>query len=203
LPKEDWTFDGDLRNRFDAKAAWQNDRYKKPFWFVLDAKDYGMHKPRDAEMLRIGIDKLKAFFVDGLELAAKAEPFDFGNLPAQKLPFRGEVKSVKWLGECQLFFNNGIAYWLIVASPDEEVLEYFVGELPAKHVFVMTERRGWREQPLPTESFASSDNKLDMTALKGIWESGDPKDEDPNCNLLLTGKYLQVKDRVRTRICLS
>ncbi len=199
LPKGEWGYDGELTSRFNPDkerqavvSAWKSNDYD--FWFVLVAKDYGMHKPRDAEMLRIAIDKLEAYFTDGLELGAKAEPMKFGSLSAQKLQFRGEAKSVRWLGECYLFFNNGIAYWLIAASPDENVIDYFATALPEKHVFLLSDRKGWREQPLPTEAFASVDSKIDMTALKGVWEEGDPKAEDTTCKLLLGGKYLRAKD---------
>lgn len=201
LPKSEWAFDGDLASRFNPEkegqtvvSGWKYLVEGWDFWFVITAKDYGMHRPRDAEMLRYAVDRLEAHFVDGLELAAKAEPMKFGNLQAQKLQFRGEVKSVRWLGEVYLFFNNGIAYWVIAASPDGSVLEYFADALPEYHVFVANDRKGWREQPLPTETFASIDDKLDMTAIKGIWISGDPKAEDPNAKLLLTGKYLRAKD---------
>jgi hypothetical protein len=193
LPKKSWSVDSEIARRFDAHAAWKSADYD--FWFALCVKDYGMHRPRDAEMLRLGIGKLEAHFGADMELDAKVQAVTFGALPAQKLRFRGVVKEAKWLGDCYVFFSNGIAYWLFIASPDEKVIDQFAAELPEKHVFVVSDRRGWREQPPPTESFASTDGQLDMTAPKQVWEKGiDPKNVEPNGILSLTGRYRRQKD---------
>jgi hypothetical protein len=193
LPKNSWSVDAEIARRFDAHAAWKS--ADCDFWFALCVKDYGMQKPRDAEMLRLGIDKLEAHFGADMELDAKAQAATFGALPAQKLRFRGVVKEAKWLGYCYVFFSNGVAYWLFIASPDEKLIDQFAGELPEKHVFVVSDRRGWREQPPPTESFASTDGRLDMTAPKQVWEKSiDPKDVEPNGILSLTGRYRREKD---------
>jgi hypothetical protein len=199
LARKEWQVDSEIARRFDAHAAWKS--RDNDFWFALCVKDYGMHKPRDAEMLRLGIDKLEAYFGTDMELDAKAQAVTFGALPAQKLRFRGVVKEAKWLGDCYVFFNNGIAYWLFIASPDEKVIDHFAGELPDKHVFVESERRGWREQPPPTETFASAEGQLDMTAPKGVWEKAvDPKNVDANGILSLAGRYLREKDNKKNAL---
>jgi hypothetical protein len=195
LPRSEWSIDPEIKNSFGAQTAWSNNEYKGEFWFALIVKDYGMHRPRDAEMVEFCTDKLEGHFGNEIELGAKVEPAKFGTLPAQKLLFRGVVKEAKWVGECYMFFNNGLAYWLFLASPEADVLEFFEGELPEKHIFVISERRGWREQPAPTEAFATSDAKFQMTAPKGVWEgSNDPKSEDPTGVMLLAGKYRREKD---------
>ena len=165
LPKKDWALDNEISNRFGAHAAWKHTEYD--FWFAVVVKDYGMFKPRDAEMLRIGIDKLEAQFGDALELAAKAEPAKIGDLPAQKLQFKGQIKAASWIGECYMIFKDGVAYWLFIASPEPRTVESFAGELPEKNFFVVSERRGWREQAPPTETFASASGKIAVTAPKG------------------------------------
>src|SRR5207302_1799726 len=67
-------------------------------------------------------------------------------------------------------------------------LQHFAAELPEKHVFVVSDRRGWREQPAPTETFGMADGKLELTAPEKVWKrSLDPKSEDPSGILLLTG----------------
>src|SRR5262249_26343636 len=101
--------------------------------------------------------KLEGHFGNDLELGEKAEPAKFGALAAQKLKFRGVVMQATWEGECWMFFNNGIAYWLILAAPRRDVVDYFAGKLPEDHVFVVSDRRGWREQPWATETFVSAD----------------------------------------------
>ncbi len=193
LARKEWLVDSEIARRFDAHAAWKS--VDCDFWFALCVKDYGMHKPRDAEMLRLGIDKLEAYFGTDMELDANAQAVTFGALPAQKLRFRGVVKEANWLGDCFVFFNNGIAYWLFIASPDKDVIDRFAGELPDKHFFVLSDRRGWREQPPPVQSFASAEDKLEMSAPKGVWEkSNDPKSEDANAILMLAGTYRKEKD---------
>ena len=186
LAKKDWSIDNEITSRFGAHAAWKHNDYE--FWFAIVVKDYGVYKPRDA------IDKLEAHFGDAIELAAKAEAAKIGDLPAQKLQFKGQVKAATWLGECYMFFKDGVAYWLFMSSPEWQTVEYFASELPEKHFFVVTERRGWREQPMPTETFASTSGKIVMTAPKGVWEKHDAKNEDEKGDLLLSGKYLREKD---------
>jgi hypothetical protein len=209
LPKKDWLINSEIASRFGGVAearqqflvtAYQHAEYD--FWFALIAKDHGLYKPRAAEMLRTAVDKLEFHFGEALELDAKAEPVKFGALPAQKLQFRGEYKSVKWLGECYMFFNNGIAYWLFTASPDENLVVSYAEKLPLENIFIESERRGWREQPWPTETFPSIGGKLDMTAPKGVWDKADPKSEDENGVLLLAGRYLREKDNSKNALLL-
>jgi hypothetical protein len=194
LPKKAWLPDSETASRLGALAAWKS--AESDFWFALAVKDYSRSKPRDAEMLRIAMEKLDALFGEDMELGAKAEHIKFAGLEAEKLQFRGVVKEARWLGECHAFFNNGIAYWLFIASPDEKVVEHFAGELPEKYIFVLSERRGWREQPAPTETFSSSDAKLNMTAPKGVWEkSTDATSYYQSGILLLAGRYREKDNK--------
>jgi len=209
LPKKEWFINSEIASRFAGNAetrqqylvaAYQHAEYD--FWFVLIAKDHGLYKPRDAEMLRTAVDKLEFHFGDALEMDTKPEPVKFGALPAQKLVFRGEYKSIKWLGECYMFFNNGIAYWLFTASPDDNLIVNYAEKLPQDHIFIEGDRRGWREQPWPTETFTSVAGKFDMTAPKGVWDKADPKSEDDNGVLLLAGRYLREKDNSKNALLL-
>ena len=192
LAKKDWSIDSEMSTRFKAHAAWKHNEYE--FWFALIVKDYGMLRPRDADMLREGIEKLEGHFGDALELAAKAESAKFGDLAVQKLAFKGQYKAASWVGECVMIFKDGIAYWLIIASPDPQTIEHFAAELPEKNIFVLTERRGWREQAPPTETFASSSGKLTMTVPKDAWKKDDAKNVDEKGELLLIGIYQKEKD---------
>lgn len=199
LARKDWTTDNEILARIQAPganvkahAAYRHSEYD--FWFALAVKDYVMHKPRDAEMLRYAIDMLENYFGDALELDKNAQPAKFGEMPALSLSFRGKLKEVFWPGECTMFFNNGIAYWLFTASPEPSVIVHFADELPKKNIFVLSDRKGWREQPVPTMTFASLNGKVDVTALKDVYEKYPPKDEDENGELLLTGTYRREKD---------
>ncbi len=199
LGKKEWSVDTEIGPRFGASSAWKNNTYD--VWFAVVVKDYGVVKPRDAEMLRVAIDKLEGHF-EALELGAKAEPVKANNLFMQKLPFKGQVKAGNWLGECYMFFNNGIAYWLFVSSPDWERVEEFAGFLTQKNLGVLSERRGWHEQPPPTETFTSANIKVSVTVPKGVWEKHNAKDEDENGELLLLGRYQKEKDNRKNALML-
>lgn len=192
LLREEWEIDREIKSGFEAHAAWKHKEYD--FWFAVHVEDYGSLKPRDAEMLRIAIDKLENYYGVALELAAKAEPAKIGGLAAQKLRFKGQVKAAPWEGECYMFFNNGVGYWLFLAAPDTATVEYFEDALPKKNFFVESERRGWREQAPPTKTFASNNKKFTVTVPEAVWEKHDAKNEDENGELFLFGKYQKVKD---------
>jgi DNA-directed RNA polymerase subunit RPC12/RpoP len=192
LPKDSWEIDKEIYSRFDATAAWK--RKDDDLWFAVFVKDYGMQKPRDATVLKIAIDKLEGHFGGDMELSAKPEPDKFNELPAQKLQFKGKAGAAIWLGECWMFFKDGVAYWVFIASPDWQKVTDFEEEMPAKRVFVAVERRGWREQPWPTKTFQSDNGKFAMTAPEGVWDRHDAKNEDQNGLLFLFGKYAAEKD---------
>lgn len=201
LPRDIWEVDKEIQSRFEVKeaqgrldaiAAWK--RKDDDLWFAVLVKDYGMQKPRDAAVLKIAVDRLEGHFGDALELQAKAEPDKFGDLPAQKLQFKGQMNSANWLGDCWMFFKDGIAYWVFIASPEWQKVADFEDEMPNKRIYPTVERRGWREQPWPTESFKSEDGKIAMSAPKGVWERHDAKTEDQNGLLFLFGKYAAEKD---------
>ena len=193
LPKKDWSPDTEVKRSLKAHTAWRHNT--QDFWFALVVKDYGMVKPRDAEMLREGIEKLEEQFGPAMELAKMAESVKFGALTAQKLQFAGIIREARWLGECYMFFNSGIAYWLFIASPDGADIERFGAELPEKNIFTISERRGWREQPVPVVTFASDNAKIEMTAPKEVWEKApNSKDDYETGELFLFGVFLDKKD---------
>jgi hypothetical protein len=192
LPRSDWSPDTEIRSRFKAHTAWKRDG--EDFWFALVVKDFGMHKPRDAEMVSDAIDTLGQFFAGDVELARAAEPIKFAALPAQKLPFAGAYRESRWLGDCYMFFNNGIGYWLFAASPDREVLDRIGSDLAGKQFVVLSERRGWREQPMPTTTYATDNGKLEITTPKDGWSAGESKGEFETGELELAGIYKKEKD---------
>jgi hypothetical protein len=191
MPKDSWEIDKEIQNRFDANAAWK--RRDDDLWFAVFVKDYGMQKPRDAVVLKVAVDRLEGHFITDLELATKAEPARFAELPAQKLQFKGQHNSANWNGQCWMFFKDGIAYWVFIASPEWQKVVDFEEEMANRRIFIAVERRGWREQAWPTESFHSENGKIAMTAPKGVWLPGDAKNVDPNAILVLAGIH-QDKD---------
>lgn len=200
LPKNEWAVDNEIQNKFNAHAAWKHTEYD--FWFAIVVKDYIVHKPRDAEMVRLSIEKLESYFVDSIELSKKPEASKIAGLDAVKIQFKGQYKATNWVGECYMFFKDGIAYWLYLASPEWENVVAFAEILPKDNFFVSIERRGWREQPPPTETFISINGMITMTAPKGVWEKFPAKDEDEAGELFLAGRYLKEKDNRKNALML-
>ncbi|MBI3823643.1 MAG: hypothetical protein HY289_13320 [Planctomycetes bacterium] len=203
-PRKEWTVDNVIASRFEptdrtergwSVSAWKSETYD--FWFAVVVKDYGMHRPRDAEMLRICVEKLEAHFGEEVEMSASTEPGGkFGKVAAQKLTFRGTFNSAKWGGECHMFFNNGIAYWLFLSSNDVGTYLSFAADMPEKTFFILSDRRGWREQPPLTEPFATPDGKISLTVPEKIWTaSTDPKSEIPPGIMLLRGRHREKDNR--------
>jgi hypothetical protein len=199
LSRDDWSPDTEIKRDFKAHSAWKHNT--EDFWFALIVKDYGMSKPRDAEMLSDAVDKLEQRFGVDMELAKMVEPVKFAGLNAQKLSFKGTINSAPWLGDCYIFFNNGIGYWLFASSPDRDVLDRLAGELAEKNVVVLSDRRGWREQPTPMATYKSENGKLELTVPKEIWEkSKTSKDEYETGEMLLAGTYKRAKENRKNAI---
>ncbi|HZZ79063.1 MAG TPA: hypothetical protein VFE62_11120 [Gemmataceae bacterium] len=193
VPRDVWEIDKEMQSRLEATSAWK--MKEDDLWFAVVVKDYDMQKPRDAQMVKVAIDRLETHFGEALELAAKAEPADFGDLKAQKLQFKGQARSANWLGECLMFFKDGVGYWVFVASPEWDKIAAFEEEMASKRIFAAVERRGWREQPWPMQTFNSEKGLITMTAPKGVWDSlGEAKNVDENGILLLAGTYLAEKN---------
>jgi hypothetical protein len=197
-----WLSDRETKNKIKAPPgdpdiwfaeAWKHS--KDDVWFAIVAKDFGNQKPRDAEMVRVTVDKLEALFGEAVEAEARAEATKFVGLPAQRLHFKGLIRSSSWQGDCYMFFKSGFAFWFFLSSPDVQALQTWAEELQREDVFaIQVERRGWREQPPPTESFAASDSALTLTGLEGIWEKQESRNEDERGILMLFGRYRKEKD---------
>lgn len=194
LSRADWTPDIDIRNRFEAHTAFKHN--EEVCWFALAVKDFGMQRPRDSDLLRMAVSRLEGYFGDALELGAKADAGKFAEQASLRLQFRGVTKSTQWDGECHVFFKNGVAYWMFIASNDKAVAERFAEELSTSHVRVESARYGWREQPAPTETFASSSGKFEFTVVKGAWE----RTPDEKYELVLGGTYQEKKDNSKNAI---
>ncbi len=198
LTKNIWTPDKELKQHLGALGAWMNKQ--DDLWVAVAVKDYGMQKPRDAELVQLGMERLEQHFGDGLELAAKTEAVDFAGPPAQKLTFKGQLGAVRWWGECIMFSHHGFGYWVFVAGPTIEDIQPLENELKNEDTgfSLVTDRKGWREQPPAMETFASADGTLRLTAPEGVWEKSVPANvEFETGTLLLLGRYLKVQDNTK------
>lgn len=195
VPEDTWDADVELQRGLTAQVALRH--RKEASWIAGAAKDYGMQKPRDAELLNQGIEKLKLLFPDSLELDDKAVAATIAGQPAQRLVFKGQLKAVPFMGECFTLSQNGIGYWFFVAAPTlDESRQTLAGLQEAGNGFVLaTDRRGWREQPPKMDTFAGTKIPGTISAPDGIWEKYPALDEDDQSgDVYLLGRYLKEKD---------
>lgn len=201
LAEKSWRSDTELRQRLGVALAYKfHDPADsdKVYWCAVHAKDFGMFRPGEGELLRLGIDRLTQHFGDTLETDAKSEPAFVNKRAAQRLTFKGQVNSVIWWGDMYFLTQHGIGLWLFVAAPGnrDEAQEAFkeIHTSPSVGFFVETERRGWSEQPPPLNTFRGSDKLITVSAREGLFVEFDVKEEDERGVLFLLGRYLKEQD---------
>ncbi len=195
LPDKVWAADNGIRQGLGAVTAWKG--VAKDGWFAVAVRDYGQAKPREAELMRVGIERLEQYFDGGVELAEKPEPANWGQTEAQRLFFKGQVHAVTWRGYMVMLAHNGLGYWVYAAAPsDEEAEELLAKDLKpgAQGFFLNTERKGWREQPPKMKSFTSENGALTVTLVDGVFEKLQAKDQDERGQLHLFARYQKEKD---------
>jgi hypothetical protein len=204
LPQKQWLKDDERKNSMGVNTAWQHD--KEAFWFAVYAKDYGLSKPRDAELLEKGIERLEGLFgAENLELAAKAAPGKLGDLPALSLTFKGQASNqVSWWGEMIMAAHQGIGYWLFVAAPKRGDAVKLWEDLQTETTGLRLagERRGWQEQPPEMVTFTGESGGFRLTSPKGVWNKEDVKEFDERGELLLFGRYQREKDNRKNAVVL-
>ena len=195
LPDKVWAADTGMQHRLNASTVWKG--VDKDGWFAVATRDYGQARPREAELMRVGIERLEQFFEGGLELSEKPEPATLGQEPGQRLLFKGQINSVTWWGHMYMLAHHGFGYWLYVAAPSAaEADDLFAKDLKAGAYgfFLDTDRKGWREQPPKMESFATENGILTVTLTEGVFEKRQAKDQDERGELHLFAKSQKEKD---------
>jgi hypothetical protein len=165
-------------------------------WIAAAAKDFGLRKPRDAELVKEGLERLENLFGETLELKEKPESKELAGRRAQAIEFKGTLKQVVWRGECYMLTRHGIGYWFYIAAPTLPEAREELEELQKdKRGFALAdERDGWSEQPPKSETFRSDKLPLSLTAQEAVWQKQDVNEVDEHGVLLLYGRYLQEKD---------
>ena len=189
LPQNLWAMDKEVRAKLGAHAAWSHK--KEDFWFAVYVKDFGLVRPRDAELLDAGIDKLEKAYGENLELAAKQELTSFNNLPAVRLEFKGQIGSVVTRGEFMALAHHGFGYWIFLGAPTLEEARNHWNDLQTETtgLKLVTDRKGWREQPAKMVVFRGESGALTLTAPEGVWAKEEVKEVDERGELLLSGRY--------------
>jgi hypothetical protein len=192
LANQAWAPDGILRKRLGAVTAWKSVDKDREDWFAVAVRDYGFVRPRQAELVRAGMEKLEEHFEGTLELAEKAEPTKLGEAAGQRLLFRGQLNAVNWWGHMYMAHHHGFGYWVYVAAPTkQEANELFARELQGadRGFALLTERAGWREQPPKMSTFATEGGDLTVTVPEGLFVKFPAKDQDDRGQLHLFAKF--------------
>jgi hypothetical protein len=194
LPRSVWKLDHGIKSGMKAVVALQ--RTDPDAWLAVAAKDFGTRKPRNAELVKEGIEHLESYFGESLELSEKAEVKELAGQRAQRLEFKGQLKTVTWWGECYMIAHHGIGYWFYLAAPTREEAQQEMIDLHKDNqgLALIDERRGWREQPPKMESFKGTKLPLALSAPEGVWEKFPAEDQDERGDLFLFGRYLKEKD---------
>jgi hypothetical protein len=172
---------------------------KDDAWFVIAVDDYGMQRPREAELMKVAVESLENYFGESLELANKTQPSTLGGEEAVRLKFKGTVNAVVWSGEVHVLAHHGFGYWLYVAAPTWEEAEQVKADLDGqgKGLALYTERRGWREQPPKMQTFRGGAAPLSVTVPDGVWEETSAKDEEETGELFLFGRFKREKNNLK------
>jgi len=193
LDKEAWTFDKDQKNRMKANAVFKRTDLVADAWVAVAVQDFGFRKPREGELLNGAIDRLRNLFEDSLQINAKLEPTTISGLPAWRCTFKGTL-NVVWWGECYLVAHHGFGYWVFIAAPTTEGVQHQFAEFEEQRAITFTtDRLGWTEQPPELETFASADSAFSVKTPEKIWRANDPKTEDENGVLYLSGHFQSMQ----------
>ena len=195
LPEKGWASDNTIRQRLGAVTAWRS--ADQDAWFAVAARDYGQTKPRDAELVRRGIERLEQYFEGGLELAEKPEPAKWSDVEGQRLLFKGQLNAVTWRGYVYMLTHQGFGYWLYVAAPSEDEAQALYAstvDAGTNGFFPDTARKGWREQPPKMKDYTTENQALTISLIEGVFEKHQAKDQDERAQLYLFAKYQREKD---------
>jgi hypothetical protein len=194
-PAKAWRLDDQLRKSLRAGIALKRND-ERVTWLAAAGKDFGARQPREAELTKGAIERLEGLFGESLEVADPTQKFQVSGRAAQALEFKGTSKQVVWHGLCFCLARHGIGYWFFLAAPTPAEAQEEWRELQKdRHGFILAdERRGWREQPLRTDTFQSEKLPFALTAPEGLWEKKNAGDLDEHGLLLLYGRYTKEKD---------
>lgn len=194
---ETWSQDKELKANLTALGAWKHTEGWA--WFAIAAQDFDQQRPRDSELMRAAVERLESYFGDSLELATKTFKTQLAGEECQCLRYKGTISSVTWFGECYLFAHHGFGYWMFVSSsaawdsPDDAA--QLKAELEkGKGLALVTDRKGWREQPPKMETFRNQEATFTMTVPAGAWEKSPAKDVEDTGELYLFGRFQKEKD---------
>jgi hypothetical protein len=188
-PGGPWQPDPDAARRLGAVFAMG--RHDPNSWFAVVARDYKDRMPRDDEMLREAVARLRQLFSKGAEWEQRDED-SFAGLPAQRIVFTAEnSNNVPVSGECLMAASGGIGYWFFGWTPsavsDPSVLADVQEEWARvrEGFTLLREREGWVGKAVEVVEVEGKKADYHLKYAKGLWERDDNPDD---ADLLLLGR---------------
>lgn len=190
LDREVWSADKDLKARLKSNAAFKRADDEADAWLSIAVQDFGVRNPREVVLLKTAVERLQAIFGDSLQFNAHLEDAKFSGIDCRRTTFRGRIGAVQWNGEAYLIAHQGFAYCVLVAAPTLEEAQRQIAELDSsRRIQIVTDRRGWTEQPPEFETYVSTDGAFAVHTPERIWNKNDPKSEDDRAVLYLSGHF--------------
>lgn len=191
LDRDVWLADKDLKSRLKSIVAYKRSDEQAEAWVSIAVQDFGVRNPRETEMLLVAVDRLRALFSDSLQFNAKLDDAKFSGIDCWRTTFKGRLGAVQWNGEAYLVPHHGFGYWILVAAPTIEEAQQHIAEFDDRRaIALVTDRRGWTDQPPEPEVYASTDCAFAVHTRERVWNKNDPKkSEDENAVLFLSGHF--------------
>ncbi len=147
-------------------------------WLALHAQDYKDRMPRDDEMLREAVARIRKHF-NGLEWEQRDEA-SLAEHGAQRIIFQGETNSVLMSGECLMTASNGIGYWFFSWAPSAADLQALQGEWSQirQGFKLLADRDGWTGKIPKLITAPGKKEKYSLHYAEGLWEPQDFKEVD-------------------------
>jgi hypothetical protein len=187
-PGPPWKQDEEAARK--AGATFAMSRHDPNSWFAVVARDFKDRMPRDDEMLREAVSRLRTLFGKSAEWEQRDEDA-FAGLPAQRLVFTAENSSkVPVSGECLMAAYNGVGYWFFGWTPSTAEVSVLadVQQEWAKvreGFTLLKEREGWVGKPVEMVDAEGKKATYRLRFTKGLWERDDNPDD---ADLLLLGR---------------
>ncbi len=166
-------------------------------WLGIAGKDYGIRKPRKAQLVKEFDERIKRLFDVGTEEVQELSPVAFEGVEALRMEFRGQIHANVWRGICYMFRKNGIGYLIFAAGPDlgpnDNLGEATIKDLQSRDLgfeFDTPQRSGWTEVPPKVITYTHKDHPgVTLSSYEGVWRNERAEDEDERGIIFLYGEY--------------
>jgi hypothetical protein len=200
VPDQGWRFDDQTKQKL-RNAQLVLYQPAAPAWFAILARDFRVRSPRPRELQAEGLHILERYFNENLESEYDDKATILGRA-AQRIVFRGQAQGQTYVGECHMFGEQGLGYWVLswAAGDGFKKLEPEFAELRRRFTLA-DERKTWEEKRPAQREFAAVKAGCRLRDTESLWEQAvqPAADFDPSADLVLhaTEQDLSAEGDVR------